>query len=164
MRWILEENSEAVLQAVDLHFGRLDGRQRRVNCLVHCRKQNQTLNWFSQCTKFERYGTVFDMNANHELTAQIAKMFAVLNLCHVSSDVPKQNEQNSEVSTFFRSSTSPTAVILKGLPTNSKPPLPSCKVLHKPLPGNQSLDWRRHERMAEGNLLIKFCLNRPPKS
>ena len=108
MRWILEENSEAVLQAVDLNFGRLDGRQRRVNCLMHCRKQNQTLNWFSQCTKFERYGTVFDMNANHELTAQIAKMFAVLNLCHVSSDVPKQNEQNSEVSTFFRSSTSPT--------------------------------------------------------
>ena len=100
MRWILEENSEAVLQAVDLNFGRLDGRQRRVNCLVHCRKQNQTLNWFSQCTKFERYGTVFDMNANHELTAQIAKMFAVLNLCHVSSDVPKQNEQNSEVSLF----------------------------------------------------------------
>ena len=36
------------------------------------------------------------MNANHELTAQIAKMFAVLNLCHVSSEnVPKQNEQNS---------------------------------------------------------------------
>ena len=104
------------------------------------------------------------MNANDELTAQIAKMFAVLNLCHVSSDVPKQNEQNSEVSTFFRSSTSPTAAILKGLPMNSKPPLPSCKVLHKPLPGNQSLDWRRHECMAEGNLLIKFCLNRPLKS
>ena len=36
------------------------------------------------------------MNANHELTARIAKMFAVLNLCHVSSEnVPKQNEQNS---------------------------------------------------------------------
>ena len=39
---------------------------------------------------------MLDMNANHELTAQIAKMFAVLNLCHVSSEnVPKQNEQNS---------------------------------------------------------------------
>ena len=86
---------------------------------------------FSQSTKFERYGTVLDMNANHELTAQIAKMIAVLNLCHVSSEnVPKQNEQNSVWGQhFFRSSTSPTApVILKGLPTNSKPPLPSCKV------------------------------------
>ena len=55
-------------------------------------------------TRFERYGTVFDMNANHELTAQIAKMFAVLNLCHVSSEnVPKQNEQNSVwVQHFFQ--------------------------------------------------------------
>ena len=75
-----------------------------------------------------------------------------------------------EVSTFFKSATSPTAaVILKGLPTNSKPPLPSCKVkpkpvLPKPLARNQSLDWRgRHERMAEGNLFIKFWLSKPLK-
>ena len=93
---MVEENSEAVLQAVDLNFGRLHGRQRRVNCLVHCRKQNQTLNWFSQCTKFERYGTVFDMNANHELTAQIAKMFALLNLCHVSSEKCSQNKRQTK--------------------------------------------------------------------
>ena len=55
------------------------------------------------------------------------------------------------------------------LPSNSKPLLPSCKVkpkpvLHKPLLCNQSLDWRgRHERMAEGNLLMKFWLNKPLK-
>ena len=40
--------------------------------------------------------TALHMKANHELTAQIPKIFAVLNLCHVSSEkVPKQNKQNS---------------------------------------------------------------------
>ena len=118
------------------------------------------------------------MNANHELTAQIANMFAVLNLCHVSSEMfqSKMNKILFEVSTFFRSSTSPTApVILKGLPTNSKPPLPSCKVNSQDIQtqtrvaqvaSRQPISWlaRKHERMAEGNLLIKFCLNRPLKS
>ena len=37
-------------------------------------------------------------------------------------------------------------------------------VLHKPLPCTHSLDWRgRHERMAEGNLFMKFWLNKPLK-
>ena len=67
MRW------QALLEAVNVNLGRLDSRRGRVNCLAHCRKQNQTLNWFSQSTKFERCGTVFDMNANHKLTAHVAK-------------------------------------------------------------------------------------------
>ena len=106
MRWILEENSQAVLQAVDVQLiciARHLVGFLLLDCLAHW-KQTQTLNWLSQSTKFERYGTVLDMNANHELTARIAKMFAVLNLCHVSSEnVPKQNEQNSVwVQHFFQ--------------------------------------------------------------
>ena len=42
-----------ILEAVDVHLGRLDGRQGRVDCLAHCRKQSQTLNWFSQSTKLD---------------------------------------------------------------------------------------------------------------
>ena len=59
---------QALLVAVNVNLGRLDSRRGRVNCLAHCRKQNQTLNWFSQSTKFERCGAVFDMNAIHKLT------------------------------------------------------------------------------------------------
>ena len=91
-------NSQAVLQAVDVQLICIARHLvwfLLLDCLAHW-KQNQTLNWFSQCTKFERYGTVFDMNATHELTAQIAKMFALLNLCHVSSEKCSQNKRQTK--------------------------------------------------------------------
>ena len=113
------------------------------------------------------------MNANHELTAYVANMAAQsLSWSLPFSKLPqnKMNEFLFEFCTFFKSSISATApVILKALPTNFQSSLSSCKVkpkpvLHEQLPCNKSLDWRgRHERMAEGNLLMKFWLNKPLK-
>ena len=90
----MEENSQAVLQAVDVQLiciARHLVGLLLLDCLAHW-KQTQTLNWFSQSTKFERYGTVLDMNANHELAAQIAAIFALLNLCHFSSEKCSHNK------------------------------------------------------------------------
>ena len=55
-RWILEENNQAVLQAVDVQLiciARHLVGFLLLDCLAHW-KQTQKLNWFSQSTKFER--------------------------------------------------------------------------------------------------------------
>ena len=92
--------------------------------------------WFSSLTTlFVFYSTKAQhctWRRNHELTAHVVDAEALQDMCHFSFEKCSCNKMKEilfEVSTFFKSSTSPTApVILKGLPTNSKPTFPSCKV------------------------------------